>query len=158
MDNFERLSASWFEWGPAGGLTGVATSTACEDCRIVFSSSDYSYHLREEDGWWVIDTVDERGSRAEGLARFSSIALAEKYLVWNWVTAARSDLASGPLGADLYRMGYATGVEVSQHDGGRVEVCRNGDCATVMTGTATLFSHIMSMSVDQIQQMARPPR
>ena len=81
--------------------------------------------------------------------------MAENYLIWRWVTLARSSLASGPLGADLYRQGYAPGIEVSEVDGAHIKLCLHGDCAILIVGTATIFSHIMLKSVEQIEQTAR---
>jgi hypothetical protein len=153
--DFSRLSANWAEWATRVGLPNVSTSLSCDDCEIVFRSEDYSTHLREDNNWWVIDTVDDRGQRNNGAAKFSTFELVEKYLIWRWVGLARSDLASGRLGADLYKKGYAPGIEVSQVDAAWVKLCLIGDCAVIISGTATIFSHIMKMSVDEIEEIAR---
>jgi hypothetical protein len=157
MVDFSRLSKSWTEWASQAGLSDISVSTDCDDCQIIFRSSDYSVHLRTEDNWWVIDTVDDRGQRIDGDAKLSTFGLAEKYLVWRWVTLARSSLASGPLGASLYKRGYAPGVDFSNVDNAHIELCLHGDCAILIAGTATIFSHIMLMSVDQIEHIARSP-
>jgi len=155
MVDFSRLSANWVEWASRLGLPDISVSTDCHDCRILFSSKDYSVHLRYDGTWWVVDTVDDRGQRSNDDAKLSTFDLAEKYLIWRWVTLARSSLASGPLGADLYRQGYAPGIGVSQVDDAHIKVCLHDDCAILIVGTATIFSHIMSKSVDEIEQIAR---
>jgi hypothetical protein len=154
-EDFSRLSANWTEWAARAGLTGVSTSRSCADCKIAFRSEDYSVHLRDDDNWWVIDTIDDRGQRNNGAAKFSTFELVEKYLIWRWVGLARSDLASGSLGADLYKKGYAPGIEVSQVDAAWVKLCLHGDCAILISGTATIFSHIMKKGVDEIERIAR---
>jgi hypothetical protein len=155
MADFARLSTNWTEWAARAGLSGATASTDCDDCAIIFRSSDYSVHLREAGNWWVIDKVDDRGHRNNEVAKFSTFELAEKYLVWDWVTLARSSLASGPLGTDLYRMGYAPGVEVSDADPANIEVRYGGDCGVLVSGDATIFSHVMKKSVAEIESIAR---
>lgn len=158
MADFSRLSAMWVEWAPRGGLSDASASEECEDCRILFKSNDYSVHLREDDCWWIIDTVDDRRQRSNGAAKFTTFDLVEKYLVWNWVSAGCPSLASGELGADLYRKGYAPGVDGSRENDAHIEICLRGDCAVLMSGTSTVFSQIMLMSVDQIEQTTRNAR
>jgi hypothetical protein len=155
MADFSRLSASWMEWMSRLGIPDTSVSTNCDDCQALFSSKDYSVHLRTEGNWWVVDTVNDRQQRINADAKLSTFDLAEKYLIWKWVTQARTNLASGPLGADLYKQGYAPGIEVSELDDAHIKVSLDGDCAILMTGTATIFSHIMLKSVDQIEQIAR---
>lgn len=127
---------------------------SCDDCEIAFTSSDYSVHLRDGDGGWSVDTVDDRGQRRNGVAKFSTFELVEKYLVWDWVTSARSDLASGALGADLYGLGYAPDVQVAELEKGNIELYRDGACAVLVIGDATIFSHIMKWSVEEILDLA----
>jgi hypothetical protein len=153
-EDFSRLSANWTEWAPQAGLVSISVSTDCDDCQILFSSNDYSIHLRNDGAWWVVDTVDDRGHRQNAVAKLSTFDLAEKYLVWDWVTLARSSLASGALGADLYRQGYAPGVEVSELSNAHIKICLNDDCAILISGTATIFSHLMSKSLGDIEQIA----
>jgi hypothetical protein len=153
-EDFSRLSANWAEWASQAGLVGISVLTDCNDCQILFSSNDYSVHLRNDGTWWVVDTVDDRGHRKNAVARLSSFNLAEKYLIWDWVTLARSSLASGSLGTDLYKQGYAPGVEVFELSDAHIKICFNGECAILISGTATIFSHLMSRSVDEIEQIA----
>jgi hypothetical protein len=149
-----RLAKSWRQWAPSIGGGNVSTSTGCDDCETVFSSGDYSVHLRRDGSWWVVDTVNDRGQRRNAAAKLSSFDLAEKYLIWNWATTASSNLASAALGADLARLGYAAGVEISQVDRGH-QICVDNDCAILSLVDATIFSHLMIKSVDEIEQMVR---
>lgn len=155
MVNFSRLSDIWLDWAPKAGLRGVSTSLSCDDCKIAFTADDYSVHIRAGESCWAIDMVDDRGHRRNDVATFSSVDLVEKYLAWDWATLARSGLASGPLGTDLYRLGYAAGIEVAELDKGNIELCLDGECATLVVGDATIFSHIMLMSFDQLLEIAR---
>lgn len=98
--------------------------------------------------------VDDRGHKRKDVAKFSSFDLVEKYLVWDWATLARSGLASGPLGTDLYKLGYAAGVEVSELDKGNIELCLDGEWAILVVGDATIFSHIMLKSFDDLLEIA----
>ena len=154
MVDFSRLSANWYQWAPGMGGGNISVSTNCDDCEILFSSDDYLVHLHNEGRWWVVDTVNDRLRRRNGAAKLSNFALTEKYLIWDWATTARSSLASGALGADLARRGYAPGVNVSKVEGG-YEICLNDDCAVLSVVNATIFSHLMSKSVDDIERMVR---
>jgi hypothetical protein len=154
MVDFSRLSANWRQWAPSLGGGDISISADCDDCEILFSSGDYSVHLRKDGSWWVVDTVNDRGQRRDGAAKLSSFDLAEKYLIWDWATTARSNLAAGPLGADLARLGYAPDVEVSRAEKG-YQICLDDDCAILSVVNATIFSHLMSKSLDEIQQLVR---
>ena len=150
--DFSRLIQHWQRWAPMFSGGDVSISTTCDDCHIAFKSNGYSVHLRKESPWWVTDIVDDRGKRTDGDARFSSFDLAEKYLIWDWGTAARPSLASGPLGTDLYRLGYASGIKVTRVDRG-YEIRSNGDRAILSVVNATIFSHLMTRSVDEVEQL-----
>src|ERR1700744_3498078 len=123
MVDLSRLSANWLRWAPGMGGGNVSVSTDCADCVALFSTDDYSVHLRNEQDRWIVDTVNNRGRRRNGAAKLSNFALTEKYLIWDWATTARSSLASGALGADLARRGCAPGVNFSKVEGGS-EICR----------------------------------
>lgn len=88
------------------------------------------------------------------MAKFSTFELVEKYLIWDWVTSARSDLASGALGVNLYKLGYAPEVRVVELEKGNIELCLHGACAILVVGDATIFSHIMQWSVEEILDAA----
>ncbi|WP_231995251.1 hypothetical protein [Mycobacterium sp. 852002-10029_SCH5224772] len=130
----------------------IFVTTDCADCLICFRTDDYSVHLRDDGNWWTVDTVNNRGQRHNGVAKLSNFELTEKYLIWDWATTVRTDLASGPLGADLAKQGFASNVEVSQVDT-KYEICSNDDCAILSAVNATIFSHLMDRSVDEIEKM-----
>lgn len=155
MPDFSRLTENWRKWGPGIGGEPISSSTACADCDAVFDSSDYSVHLRRDGSWWVVDTVNERRQRRSGAAMFSSFDLVEKYLSWDWATTADSHLASGVLGTDLAKRGFSPEVKVTRVERG-YEVCSNSGCAILTLVNATIFSHLMSKSLDEIEQMAGP--
>jgi hypothetical protein len=152
MEDFSRLSKHWYRWAPGMGGGQASVSTSCDDCVILFSTDDYSVHLRNEQDQWVVDTVNDRGQRCNGHATLSNFDLTERYLIWDWAITVRSHLASGPLGADLARRGYAAGVQVSEVEGG-YEICLDGECAVLSVVDATIFSHLISKSVDEIERM-----
>jgi len=68
---------------------------------VCFRTDDHAVHLRTDNDWWVVDIVDDREQRRNAVAKVSAFDLAEKYLIWDWVTIANSTLASGRLGAEL---------------------------------------------------------
>lgn len=134
------------------GGGSISVSTNRDDCEILFSSDDYSIYLRKDKPWWIVDTVNDRGQRRNGVAKLSNFDLAEKYLIWDWATTARTSLATGPMGTDLAQQGYAPGVKVSKSESG-YKICLNDDCAITSVVNATIFSHLMSKSVDEIEWM-----
>jgi hypothetical protein len=93
-------------------LSDVAVSRSCSDCVLTFSSQEVSFHLRRVGEGWAIDTVNERGSRHDDWARFSNLALVEKYLIWIWASAARTVLRKPLLGPELYARGFDPEVHV----------------------------------------------
>jgi hypothetical protein len=150
MADISRLVENWYRWAP--GLGGGDVAVSVDDSETVFSTDDYKVHLHNDECYWVVGTVNDRGQRRDGAAKLSSFPLAEKYLIWKWATGARSSLASGALGADLAKLGYASGVEVSQADRG-YRICANNECAILSVVDATIFSHLMTKSVDEIEQL-----
>lgn len=152
MVDFSRLSTHWYQWAPGMGDPPISVSTDCSDCQILFSTADYSFHLRNDGPWWVVDTVNDRGYRRNNAAKLSSFNLAEKYLIWEWAAAVFPGLASGPMGADLARKGFAPGVKVTKTNE-RHEICSDSDRAILSVVDATIFSHLISKSVEDIEQM-----
>ena len=67
---------------------------------------------------------------------------------------ARSSLASGPLGTDLAKRGFAPGIEVSKTDAG-YQICSGEECAVLSVVNATIFSHLMAKSVNEIEELVR---
>lgn len=154
--DFSALSASWAEWSNLAGLAHVATSIAHHGSAVDFASSDGSFHLEQDNGWWVLDEVDERGQRYEGTARFSTFDLAQKYLVWRWASIARSALGAPQLGRRLQSLGVNPGVAVLPTDREYVSELRlpNG-AAIIPASQVPVFSHVLSMSFDEIGQLVR---
>lgn len=152
MVELARLSANWRRWAPGLGGGNIDITTDCEDCEICFRTDDYSVHLHHDENWWIVDTVNDRGQRRKGDAKLSSFDLAEKYLIWDWATTVRSELASGPLGADLAKQGFAPNVKVSEVDT-KYKICLENECAILSMVNATIFSHLMNRSVDEVEQM-----
>jgi hypothetical protein len=150
--DFSRLIEHWRRWAPGIGGGNIAVTTDCDDCRILFHSDDYSVHLRNDGSWWAVDTVNDRGQRRNDAARLSNLELTEKYLIWDWATTARASLASGTLGADLARDGFAPNVSVSKANGG-YKICSSDGCAILSVVNATIFSYLMSKSVNEIERL-----
>jgi len=152
MVDHSRLNDIWLAWAPQAGMSDASVSAGSGE--ILFKSADYTAQLRSSEGGLAIDTIDDRGERHNDVAKFSTFELAEKYLIWEWATLARSGLASGPLGANLYRLGYAPGFKVSELDGGNVKLSLGSDWVIMVIGDAVIFSHIMTKTVDEILKIA----
>lgn len=155
MVDFSRLSANWFEWSNLARLGNISVSTNCDDCKIMFESSDYSVHLRNDGTWWIIDTINDRGQRHNDTAKLSTFELAEKYLIWNWASSARGVVGLQRLGPRLYAAGVNPDVEVIPVAEGVAEVRSSNGNAILMEPYATIFSNLMAKSVDEIEQMVR---
>lgn len=155
MNDFSRLSASWVEWSTRAHLPDIAVSTECNDCKIKFSSRDYSVHLGHDGAWWTVSTVDDRGHRHDNEAKLSNLELAEKYLIWNWASSARGIIGAPRLGPRLYASGYSPDVEVIPIAEGLAELRSSCGKAILMEPYATIFSHLMLKSLDDIEQTLR---
>ena len=137
-------------------MTNVSVSVDCDDCQIAFKSDDQSFHLREDGDWWTVDAVDDRGKRYDGTAKFSTLALAEKYLIWNWASVSRSAIGAKQLGRQLDALGMAPGVEeIPTERDYFVELRVPIGSAVLPMSSATVFSHLMSKSVDQVEQIVK---
>ena len=152
---FYRLSRHWIYWSGLGHLGDVSVSTPGDDGEILFSSDQYSVHLRHEDGRWVVDNVDDRGRRQNAIATFSSYALAEKYLIWIWASAARSAIGAPNLDRALYNAGRYSGIEAKPVNVGSYELRSIEGSAVVAEPYATIFSHLMDKPEEEIEQMVR---
>lgn len=154
MVDFTRLKDNWLKWTGLAGMSAVKVSTDAGDSQISFESDDQSFHLRQDGSWWVLDTVDDRGRRYANIATFSDFELAEKYLIWKWASVARSTVRAAQLGARLHALGMAPGVRTSPgKNEGAVELHRLASSALVPRSFAVIFSHLMSKSVDEVEQM-----
>lgn len=153
--DYGRLSGNWTYWSAKAGLDNVSVSSSCDDCAILFSSNDYSVHLRHDGDWWVVDTVDDRRQRRNDTAKFTVYDLVEKYLVWIWASTARSVIGAPNLGRELYASGFAPGVEATQIRPGFFELDSPGGRAVLMEPYGTIFSHLIDKPVEQIEEMVR---
>ncbi|WP_431233535.1 hypothetical protein ACQ856_02065 [Mycolicibacterium psychrotolerans] len=154
-DSYARLTQNWLYWSTLGQLAHPSVSTSCDDCAVVFSSDESSVHLRHHDGWWVIDTVNDRRQRQNDTARFSSYELAEKYLVWMWASTARSAVRAPVLGPTFYAMGFAPGVQAIPVSEGVYELRSPRGRAVTTEPYATIFSHLMDKPEHDIQRIVR---
>lgn len=137
-------------------MTHVAVSEDCDDCQIYFKSDDQSFHLRRDGDWWTTDEIDDRGKRYDATAKFSTFELAEKYLIWNWASVTRSAIGATSLGRRLQALGTAPGVEIVPTEREYfVELRASTGSAILPMSSATIFSHLMSKSVDEVEQMVR---
>lgn len=154
-DDVTRLRDSWLFWSVRAGLTNPGVSEPNAENEIRFVSDDYSVHLRDLGDWWVMDTVDDRGQARENVAKFSSYELAEKFLLWEWSSAARNALHLTRLGPELYARGIDPKIETVEINTGIYELRLAGERAILMEPSATIFSHLMSKSVEEIDAMVR---
>ncbi len=155
QDDFTRLSDSWMHWSRRASLTRPSISEQQQGDEIHFLSDEYSVHLRYADGQWVVDTLNDRGQLRKNVAEFSSYDLAEKFLIWQWSSAARNALRLPRLGRELYDRGMSPDVEAQEIGEGIYELRVSGQRAVLMEPSATIFSHLMSMSVDEIDGMVK---
>jgi hypothetical protein len=125
----------------------------CDDCEIMFKSSDSEVHLRNHGTWWIIDTVNDRGQGHDDAAKLSAFELTEKYLIWNWASSARGIIGAQRVGPRLYALGVSPDIEAIPIAEGITEVRSSSGSAILMEPYATIFSHLMSKSVDEIEQM-----
>jgi hypothetical protein len=150
----DRLSRNWFYWCGLAQLGDVSVSTECEDCEVLFSSDEYAVHLRHDgDDVWCVDTVNDRRQRQNDTATFSNFTLAEKYLVWVWGSTARSAVRAPILGRRLYDLGFDAGVEVVPISEGIYKLRSPEGLAVLMEPYATIFSHLMGTSEEDIERM-----
>ncbi len=137
-------------------MTHVSVTTDCADCQILFKSDDQSFHLRRDRNWWTVDEVDDRGQRYNETAKFSTFELAEIYLIWSWASVTRTAIGAKQLGYDLHSQGMKPGVRITATDREYfVELQTSRGSAILPTSNATIFSHLMSKSVEEIEKMVR---
>ncbi|UMB69146.1 hypothetical protein [Mycobacterium paraterrae] len=154
MTDFSRLSKSWITWSTVAGIPGATVSTECDDCEVAFLSDDDSVHLRHEADWWKIDVVNDRGQRYEDVASLSNYGLVEKFLIWRWASLARTTIGAKQLGAELHAKGLCSAVEFVRTQREYVVELRHGnDRAVVSEASAVVFSHVMTMSVEEIENL-----
>jgi hypothetical protein len=156
MNEVTKLASSWVEWTGRANMPGASVSEDCADCAISFLSDDQSFHLRQEDGWWIVDRVDDRGQRHNDTAKFSTFELAEKYLIWRWASTTRNTLGVASLGPQFYSQGYSSKVSLAPTENEWLTELRSpAGNAVLSQPDSTIFSHLMEKSADQIEQMVR---
>lgn len=156
MNDFSRLKSAWIEWTGLARMPGVSVSTDCADCQISFIADDQSFHLRHDRDWWVVDRVDDRGKRSNGIAKFSTFELAEKYFIWKWGSFTRTALLLESLGPQFYKRGYNKDITVAPAESEwRSKLTSSAGSAILSQPDATIFSHLMSKSLGEIHQMVR---
>ncbi|WP_142386855.1 hypothetical protein [Mycobacterium hubeiense] len=153
--DFSPLSASWLYWAGLAGLTNPQVSDARSDGEVRFTSEDFSFHLRHSGGWWTIDTVDDRGQLHTDTAKFTTFELAEKYLIWQWSSTARNVLRRPRLGPKLYSLGHNSNIQFIPIKEGIYELRTPDGRAVLMEPVATIFSHLIFKSADEIDQMVK---
>ncbi len=156
MVDFSRLTRNWWEWTSLARMSRVSVSEDCGDCQISFKSDDQAFHLREDGAWWTVDEVDDRGKRYAATAKFSTFDLVETYLIWNWASVTRSAIGAKQLGRELHALGMAPNVEILPTEREYfVELRGSAGSAILPLSSATIFSHLMAKSVEQIEQMVK---
>jgi hypothetical protein len=151
--DFARMSSNWLYWSHLSGLTNADVSAAHNGSDIRFTSDDYSVYLRRSDGWWVLDTVDDRGQLQTDTAAFTSLDLVERYLLWQWSSSARNNLRLPRIGPKIYSLGHAPQVHFSKIKEGIYELRKEDSQAVLAEPAATIFSHLMSKTLDEVEQI-----
>ena len=137
-------------------MANVSVSPVEDGNAIGFTSDDQSFYLRNDDGWWTIDVVNDRGRRYNDTAKFSTFDLAEKFLIWRWGSTMRDVLGAKIFGPALYKSGRSADVVVLPTENEWLfELQSEVGTARLSEPDATIFSHVMSKSVDEIEQMVK---
>lgn len=154
MTDFSRLSANWIKWSTMAGMRGASVFDECEDCDVLFLSDDESIHLRHVATWWAVDSINDRGRRYNDIALLSTYDLVEKFLIWRWGSLARTVIGAKQLGAELHAQGPMPGVKFAETSRNHYfELSAPDGAAVVSQANATVFSHVMCMSVDHIETL-----
>ncbi|OBF98675.1 hypothetical protein A5790_02790 [Mycobacterium sp. 852002-51152_SCH6134967] len=154
MPDFSRLSKNWTEWSAKMGMANVSVSPSLDHTEIGFTSDDQSFYLRQEDGWWTVDVVNDRGRRYNDIAKLSTFDLAEIFLVWRWGSTMRDVLGRKMFDPELYSLGRSEDVVVLPTANEWIFELQSGaGRAHLAEPDATIFSHLMSKSVDEVEQM-----
>ncbi|WP_156737715.1 hypothetical protein [Mycobacterium sp. E735] len=151
--DFSRLTERWYRFAKWLGGDPVSVSTNCADCAILFATADSSLHLRQSGRWWIVDTVDDRGHRRNDTARFSTFDLAEKYLIWDWMSIAYTPIGKPSLWPRLYSRGFNPHVKSIALTNGRVELRSEDGRALLTEPDAKIFSHLMLESLAEIERI-----
>ncbi|CAJ1509817.1 Imm61 family immunity protein [[Mycobacterium] holstebronense] len=152
---FTRLSHAWAEFANLASLRSISVSLD-NKAAATFLADDESFYLYKEGDWWVVDRTDDRGKRYTATAKFSNFELLEKYLIWRWGSTARSAFSLESLGPPLYKMGFSSNVTVAPTENQwKTEIKSAAGSAILGQPYSTIFSHLMSKSIDEINEMVR---
>ena len=149
------MSNNWIVWSSIIPLANASASRDCDGAQGCFKSDNKSFYLRQSDDQWIVDEVDDRGQHRNDTARFSTLELAEKYLIWNWASVARSAVGAEPLRPELYAAGFSRDISVLQLKEGIYKLTSPLGEAVLIGVSATIFSHLMTRSVDQIVDLVK---
>ncbi|MGV0646325.1 hypothetical protein ABQE44_23305 [Mycolicibacterium sp. XJ2546] len=142
-------------WSNLSQWANASVSTDCDGAQVCFKSDDASFYLRQSADQWILDEVDDRGQRRDDAARFSTFDLAEKYLIWNWASLARSTIRAPSLGRELYAQGFSPKVQMHRLREGVYRLTSPAGEAIVKGVPATIFSHLMLKSADEIDRIVK---
>lgn len=152
--DFSRLASAWIEWTGLLRMPGVSVSTDCADCQVSFNSDDQSFHLNQDGDWWTVDEVDDRNKRYFEVAKLSTFPLVERYLIWRWAAFTRNALWPNAFGPKLYKQGYSSDVKLAPTENEwRIELQSAAGNAIMSKPDATIFSHLILKSADEIKAM-----
>lgn len=152
--NFSDLAESWRFWTGRAGIADATVTIGADGESLVFTSDDEAYELRRDDGWWVLDEIDDRGKRYVDTARFSTVALAHKFLLWRWASTTRTALGAKQLGPLYHSLGMNPTVNpIPSARPNFVDLHLADGVAVLPTSNAAMFSHILEMSTNQIAEL-----
>lgn len=154
MIDYSRLSRNWMKWSGLMGMGDVRTVAGSDASRVDFTASDWGFYISQSGDWWIVGEVDDRGQSHDDTARFSSFSLTETYLIWTWASVARSAIGAKRLGADLYARGFSPTTQVTELKAGVYELKSPDGADAIVKGVkATIFSHLMTKPVDDVEAM-----
>ena len=153
-DELKTLTEAWVYWNSLAKVPEATVSTDCSDCLMSFVCADQSFHIRRDSDWWVVDSVDDRGTRYDDIARFSSAELLVKYLVWLWGSSARSAILLPSLGAQFFREGRSEAVTVIPGSSEwKFEIISAEGRAILSEPELTIFTHVACRPLGEINRM-----
>ena len=152
IEDFSHLSDSWLYWGRLAGLNNVQSPKTHQADELRFTSDDYSVHVRHRDESWILDTVDERGELHTDTAEFSTFSLVEKFLIWDWASTARGAMRLPRLEPKLYALGMNPNITATPLKVGIYKLQSREGWAVLMEPSATIFSHLMSRPLNEIEE------
>lgn len=152
--DFSDLAASWRFWTGRAGIADATATPGNDGQSMLFKSDDEAYDLRHHDDWWVVDEIDDRGKRYSGTAQFSTITLADKFLVWRWASTTRTALGAKQLGPHFHSLGMNPTVNVIPASRPNfLELHLADGVAVLPNSNAAMFSHVLEMSTDRIAEL-----